>query len=468
MVKKTKKIKRKFGEDSTFGRMYEFRGVRYWLYRRKDNFGACTGNYHTKIRVEGEPEVRRSCRNSDFEQSRNKVHEMIIEFFVTGQTLRSRPFKFVSKHFLEEMEKDSEILESEKKKCRYVVNDYFNGFFGEMKIDSIDDKTIQKYRTWRKNYWKEKLKDDPTYSYERNGQTIVSNKSRLLKKPVSPSTLHKEDVILRKVFEFGKLTGDVSKYNKLKIKSETVKVVRKPSFTKDEWDRINERSRYRSSDERLWENRKDTTTRKKYKKQNNEFVNETVLNQRKLLHDFINFMVGSGCRTTEGMNLKWVDIEDNEIIEEKNGKFKKVQSVKLYVSGKGKKRKCDPQPYVKDVLERIKERQIQFSKKNKFKFKGKDKYVFSDEFGNKIDSFRKSFSNLLEDCGLLTDKFGAKRVIGSMRHTYGTFRKNFGEVDSYDLSVNMGTSVEMIEKFYVHSDDYDRSSSITRIKKKMK
>jgi len=60
MVKKTKKIKRKFGEDSTFGRMYEFRGVRYWLYRRKDNFGACTGNYHTKIRVEGEPEVRRS------------------------------------------------------------------------------------------------------------------------------------------------------------------------------------------------------------------------------------------------------------------------------------------------------------------------------------------------------------------------------------------------------------------------
>ncbi|MBT5958092.1 MAG: hypothetical protein HOG63_05905, partial [Nitrospina sp.] len=116
MVKKTKKIKRKFGEDSTFGRMYEFRGVRYWLYRRKDNFGACTGNYHTKIRVEGEPEVRRSCRNSDFEQSRNKVHEMIIEFLVTGQTLRSRPFKFVSKHFLEEMEKDSEILESEKKK----------------------------------------------------------------------------------------------------------------------------------------------------------------------------------------------------------------------------------------------------------------------------------------------------------------------------------------------------------------
>ena len=42
MVKKTKQKKRNFGEDSTFGRVYEFRGVRYWLYKRKDDFGDYT------------------------------------------------------------------------------------------------------------------------------------------------------------------------------------------------------------------------------------------------------------------------------------------------------------------------------------------------------------------------------------------------------------------------------------------
>jgi hypothetical protein len=48
MVKKTKQKKRNFGEDSTFGRVYEFRGVRYWLYKRKDDFGDYTKNYYTK------------------------------------------------------------------------------------------------------------------------------------------------------------------------------------------------------------------------------------------------------------------------------------------------------------------------------------------------------------------------------------------------------------------------------------
>jgi integrase len=117
-------------------------------------------------------------------------------------------------------------------------------------------------------------------------------------------------------------------------------------------------------------------------------------------------------------------------------------------------------------LERLKKRQEKFSRKNNFKFVGKEEYIFSSDDGNRVKSFSKSFTHLLEDCGLLHDPKGNKRVIGSLRHTYGSFRKNLGEVDVYELSQNMGTSVKMIEKFYVHSDDYDRSSSVTRIKKK--
>ena len=77
----------------------------------------------------------------------------------------------------------------------------------------------------------------------------------------------------------------------------------------------------------------------------------------------------------------------------------------------------------------------------------------------------KSFTSLLESCDLLYDAHNCKRVIGSLRHTYGTFRKNLGEVDTYELAIQMGTSPEMIQQHYIHHDDYDRSTAVTRIKK---
>jgi integrase len=270
--------------------------------------------------------------------------------------------------------------------------------------------------------------------------------------------MQKEDSILRQILELGRLSGDISSNKVVKVKSESFKTNRRPSFTNAEWKEVLKASRYRSSEERLWENKKD-------KSKNTDYINGATLNQRKLLHEFINFMVGSGLRTTEAMNLKWSDITYNEIVEEVNGKFQSVESCKISVSGKSKKRKCDPQPFVKEILERVKVRQFEFSRENGFKFAAKKEYVWSDQHGNKIDRFNKSFTKLLESCDLLYDDHGEKRVIGSLRHTYGTFRKNLGEVDSYELAIQMGTSPEMINKHYVHSDDYDRSTAVTRVKK---
>ena len=36
---------------------------------------------------------------------------------------------------------------------------------------------------------------------------------------------------------------------------------------------------------------------------------------------------------------------------------------------------------------------------------------------------------------------------------------------SYELSIQMGTSPEMTNKHYNHSDDYDISTAVTRVKK---
>ena len=52
-----------------------------------------------------------------------------------------------------------------------------------------------------------------------------------------------------------------------------------------------------------------------------------------------------------------------------------------------------------------------------------------------------------------------------MRHTYGTFSKSLGEVNSYELAIQMGTGPEMINKHYVNSDDYDKITAVTTVKK---
>ena len=38
-------------------------------------------------------------------------------------------------------------------------------------------------------------------------------------------------------------------------------------------------------------------------------------------------------------------------------------------------------------------------------------------------------------------------------------------MDSYELAIQMGTSPEMTNKHYNHSDDYDKSTAVTRVKK---
>ena len=75
--------------------------------------------------------------------------------------------------------------------------------------------------------------------------------------------------------------------------------------------------------------------------------------------------------------------------------------------------------------------------------------MFCHPDGSEVVSYKKGYTTLLDKCGLrLTDK-GDYRTIYSLRHTYATMR--ITEVPIYQLAVNMGTSVKMIEEFYSHA-----------------
>ena len=68
---------------------------------------------------------------------------------------------------------------------------------------------------------------------------------------------------------------------------------------------------------------------------------------------------------------------------------------------------------------------------------------------------------MLKYCEVPISKEGMNRTIYSLRHFYGTQRLR-GNINPYILAKNMGTSVEMIEKFYGHILTPDIVSSIKK------
>jgi integrase len=157
----------------------------------------------------------------------------------------------------------------------------------------------------------------------------------------------------------------------------------------------------------------------------------------------------------EANNLRWRDVEE---FTSRSGK----RYTRLSVKGKGKYRKTIPNPRVKHYLNRIKSRQEKFALEKGFPFSGRDEYVFSDESGKRIRSFNRAFNSLLTAADLEFDFAGNQRSPYSLRHTYATFRLIYGNVDVYELAINMGTSVEMIERHYGHVKAEDNADRLTQ------
>ena len=76
----------------------------------------------------------------------------------------------------------------------------------------------------------------------------------------------------------------------------------------------------------------------------------------------------------------------------------------------------------------------------------------------------KSFGSLMEYCDTQRDVYGEKYTIYSLRHFYAQMRLN-EEVSVYDLASQMGTSVEMISRFYDQPNNVVRGLNITKSSK---
>ena len=76
-----------------------------------------------------------------------------------------------------------------------------------------------------------------------------------------------------------------------------------------------------------------------------------------------------------------------------------------------------------------------------------DEVLFCHKDGAPIQSMKTGFNALLKFAGVPVERNGGSRTLYSLRHFYATMRLS-NDTSPFLLAKQMGTSVEMLEKFY--------------------
>jgi integrase len=241
------------------------------------------------------------------------------------------------------------------------------------------------------------------------------------------STIRHYRTSVAKVFDYAKIKGYIQ--NKPNIPAPSLVRNPRPDFTETDWKILTEHMRSWVSETTQGERGKNGLDHKRHR-------------ERFYLQHYILIMGNTGIRIGEMRNVRWVDLasgvgEDGE------------ERVLISVDGKTGRRTVVSNFGVERYLKRLWEfRATEVGTEPDLR-----EFIFCHPDGRRVGSYKKGFENLLAECKLRTDNEGRNRTLYSLRHTYATMRIN--RVPVYQLAVNMGTSVEMIEQYYSHARTAD-------------
>ena len=368
-----------------YSEYYEYMDGRIVIYKRRDHKNP---KFTARLKIPNRVGfIVKSTKTGDNDKAYKIAKEMYYDFegkFQRGEVINKLPF--------EKVFQDWEALRLiEGKEKVYTFDDirstkkHILKFFNDYDIRKIDNFVINDYFAQRQN-------DEPTPSASTIRQDVRRLKSIL--------TFAYKNKIITDIPNFPKING--------KIKT-------RPDFTQKEYDKLVRSMR--------------------------KFVDDVKGNPfhyraRYYLRQYILILKNSGLRVGEARKLRWIDIGKTQTTE---GTTRIVFSV----DGKTGQREVICMERVKEYTKRL----FDFRTNELGHKPDLNEYVFCHKDGKPVHTFKKSFRALMIYSNLLLDKDGDKRVIYSLRHTYATMRLRDG-VNVYRLAVNMGTSVEMIEKYY--------------------
>lgn len=170
---------------------------------------------------------------------------------------------------------------------------------------------------------------------------------------------------------------------------------------------------------------------------------------RYIFQQYFLILSNSGLRVGELRHLKWDDVKpkkrpDDPLVVEVKGKTGKRQ----VVFNKGS------DEYVRRLFD--------LRTKHLGSTPPLNEVIFVNYSTNKLfTSMKNSFIGLMKFCNIPLEKDGINRTLYSLRHFYITMRLS-QDVSIHLLSKNVGSSIDMLERFYSHIITSDVSEQITK------
>ncbi|MGB5216079.1 MAG: phage integrase SAM-like domain-containing protein [Anderseniella sp.] len=284
-------------------------------------------------------------------------------------------------------ERDGRLLSEDRKK----LNKDILPFFGQKAVADITSQMIDDY---------------------------VDQLSR--ERKLSPSTLNKHLVVIRKVLNEAKrreFLQSIPSISTVKRKDNP-----RPYFTFKEY-------------RKLWE------TAEELGKQGIKVRGVPVTEE---IYDFLEFHLSVYVRISD---LKVLQHKHVQVFRQKKTRYVLITPV----NSKTVNRASASMPKAVEVYERLLKRHKSLG------YGEADDYVFFPQYRNRnyaLQTIRRQFDYVVKEAGLKEDALGRKRTLYSLRHSALMIRLLTEKVDIYVLARNALTSVDQLERFYLsHSEN---------------
>lgn len=328
----------------------------------------------------------------DAERFAVNLYEDLYMTVKAGGSIKSRTFKQV----FDEWEKAATATTRQGKSWTATadrVRKYATEFFGAMKITEISEGTFADYWVWRK--------------------------SNYTRKAPSNGTLKRERASLLPVFKYALTKGYITAIPTGAAPAS--KATRRPTFTPSEW-------RVLSHKMREWVSAAPS---------------KVILRDRFVAHQAFLILANTGMRIGELRGLRWADLrtvktdDGTRLVGHVRGKTGAREVVFQRGADEYVKRLYDMR--VREIAEGAEDEAPAELDRNQL--------VVCHRDASAIQTMKRSFGSLLDFAGISAQRDGGMRTIYSLRHFYATQRLS-NETSPFLLAKQMGTSVEMLEKFY--------------------
>lgn len=344
-----------------------------------------------------------SSKTSNWDEAKRfaeDLYEQTYMHVLNGGQMRSRTFKQV----FEEWEKNLDSLGSNRQGGSWKssidrVRTYALPHFGSTKIEKIGPKEFEAFWIWRK--------------------------SNFSKKKPSNGTLGREKNAIVPLFKYAVSKGYISSVPEMSLPK--AKHARRPTFTLKEYKTLVGKLPW-------WVK---------------EAEGKANWRDRYVFQQVFLILSNSGLRIGELRGLSWGVLR---IVKTKDG-----PRLIGHATGKTGSREFVFMPSAIEYVERLKALRT----KELGQTPPANGLVVCHRDGKRILSFKRSFKALLAAAKIPEERDGMPRTIYSLRHFYATQRLS-NETNAFLLGKQMGTSVEMLEKFYGQTVTADVALQLTK------